>query len=178
MGHDVRIFMHYGMLPDKMEIPKSGLVGYAMFQSFSVYERPAWYDVPLYLFGHHCVLTRRIYGGKMKTGGLLCLLMGSWVCWNYWKPEITATTGTGMIPVWMPISRYKYCIHDSQSCLSDRGAVLGRITWCPWYCRVITQWQLRCSLPIALTPFPRLMRHRSRHRVRWKARRLAVFHQW
>jgi len=39
MGHDVAdLHAYYGMLPDKMEIPKSGLVGYAMFQSFSVYE--------------------------------------------------------------------------------------------------------------------------------------------
>lgn len=55
MGHDVRIFMpYYGMLPDKMEIPKEPIWwGDAMFQHFAVYETilPGT-DVPLYLFGH------------------------------------------------------------------------------------------------------------------------------
>jgi len=74
MGHDVRIFMPYRFLPDKMAIPKiqSGTV---LPCSFAVFETilPGT-DVPLYLLSS--AFSPPSLLGKMKTGGLPCLPMG------------------------------------------------------------------------------------------------------
>ena len=107
MGHDVRIFMpYYGMLPDKMEIPENPVwSGYAMFQSFEVYETilPGT-DVPLYLFGHPSFSPRRIYGGEDEDWRFTLFGNGAAETgWNYWKPEILHCHDPprDMIPVWM-----------------------------------------------------------------------------
>ena len=55
MGHDVRVLMpYYGFMGEKIDIPEEPIWwGYAMFNTFAVYETTLpKSDVPLYLFGH------------------------------------------------------------------------------------------------------------------------------
>jgi starch synthase len=143
MGHDVRIIMpYYGTLPDKLpEKPEWVWKGYAMFQSFDIFQTvlPGT-DVPLYLVGHNSFLPSRIYYGDDEDWRFTLFANASAeFCWNHWKPHLIHCHDwhTGMIPVWMHQTSdigTVFTIHN----LAYQGPWrwrLEQMTWLPWYFR-------------------------------------------